>query len=166
MIFLYVKWLQPEAYNPMLLVQQFLRQNEIYIDINIAFLLIINKPQPNLHSRYTCLGLGDVPQTDCSVANPGKRHGGPGGPGGPAPRPFIFRPNWGPKGWKNFLIPLLPAYLRVWMTAPPPPPPPPPRSPGGGDPPPPPPPYLKVLDLLLWFPCNKQSSIAITSNTP
>ena len=47
--------------------------------INIAFLLIVNKPQPNLHPGHTCLGLGGIPQTDCSVANPGKWHGGPGG---------------------------------------------------------------------------------------
>ena len=116
--FLYILWLQPEAYDPMLLLQQFLKQNEIYIYIyiNIAFLLIFNKHQPNLHPGHTCLGLGGVPQTDCSVADPGKRHGGPGGPG---LCPFIFRPNWGPKGWKNFLIPLLPPYLRVWMTTPP-----------------------------------------------
>ena len=43
---------------------------------------------------------------------------GPGGPG----TPFIFRPNWDPKGRKKFFgrpAPLL--YLRVWMTAPPPP---------------------------------------------
>ena len=92
------------------------RMKYIYIYINIAFLLIFNKHQPNLHPGHTCLGLGGVPQTDCSVADPGKRHGGPGGPG---LCPFIFRPNWGPKGWKNFLIPLLPPYLRVWMTPPP-----------------------------------------------
>ena len=37
---------------------------------------------------------------------------------GPERPPFIFRPNWGPKGWKKFLTaphPLLP-YLRVWLT--------------------------------------------------
>ena len=56
-------------------------------------------------------------QTDCSVANPGKRHGGP------APRPFIFRP----KGLKKFFDtapPPLPQglddrppppYLKVWI---------------------------------------------------
>ena len=114
----------------------------IYIYINIVFLLIFNKHQPTLHPGHTCLGLGGVPQTDCSVADPGKRHGGPGGPG---LCPFIFRPNWGPKGWKNFLIPLLPPYLRVWMN---------------------PPPLSEGVDLPLWFHCNKQSSIAIASNTP
>ena len=37
--------------------------------------------------------------------------------------PFIFRPKWGPKGWKNsFGRPPPPPYLRVWMRALPPPP--------------------------------------------
>ena len=36
--------------------------------------------------------------------------------------PLIFRPNWGPKGWKNsFGRPHPPPYLRVWMTTLPPP---------------------------------------------
>ena len=31
--------------------------------------------------------------------------------------PFIFRPNWGPKGWNNFFwTSPPPPYLRVWMT--------------------------------------------------
>ena len=44
---------------------------------------------------------------------------GQGEPGSP----LIFKPNWGPKGRKNFFetIPPPPPYLRVWMTAPPPP---------------------------------------------
>ena len=46
------------------------------------------------------------------------------GPGDPPPLPhLIFRPNWGPKSWKNFLRRLGPPFLRVWMTALPPPPP-------------------------------------------
>ena len=36
----------------------------------------------------------------------------------PLPRP-IFRPNWGPKGRKNFFLRPVPPYLRVWVTSPP-----------------------------------------------
>ena len=36
----------------------------------------------------------------------------------PPPPPFIFRPNWGPKGEKKFLGETVP-FLRVWMTPPP-----------------------------------------------
>ena len=46
-----------------------------------------------------------------SVADQGE------GPGGPGSR-LIFRPKWGPKGWKFFFE--TPPYLRVWMTGPPP----------------------------------------------
>ena len=49
--------------------------------------------------------------------------------------PLIFRPNWGPKGWKNFFSTGPPPYLRVWMTATP----------------PFPPPLLEGLDLPLIF---------------
>ena len=34
------------------------------------------------------------------------------------PSPLIFRPNWGPKGQKNFLETGPPPYLRFWMTTP------------------------------------------------
>ena len=62
-----------------------------------------------------------------SVVDPGE---GPGG-GRPGP-PYFFRPNWGPKGWKNlFLIPGSPLCQ-------------------GLDDPPPPPPYLKVW-ICHWF---------------
>ena len=37
---------------------------------------------------------------------------------GRGPSPLIFRPNWGPRGQKNFLRPGLPPYLKVRMTAP------------------------------------------------
>ena len=47
-----------------------------------------------------------------TVTDPGEE------PGGPGP-PFIFRPNWGPKGRKNICFGDPLPYLRVWMTAPP-----------------------------------------------
>ena len=46
----------------------------------------------------------------CSGGSRGRE--GPGKPG----LPLIFRPNWGPKGWKNFFETWAPPYLRVWMT--------------------------------------------------
>ena len=36
---------------------------------------------------------------------------------GRGPR-LIFRPNWGPKGWKNIFLRPGPPYIRVWMTGP------------------------------------------------
>ena len=33
--------------------------------------------------------------------------------------PLVFRPNWGPKGWKIFFRPGRPLILGFWMTAPP-----------------------------------------------
>ena len=41
------------------------------------------------------------------------------GPGGARPPPLIFRPNWGPKGGKNFMETGPPPYLRIWITGPP-----------------------------------------------
>ena len=43
------------------------------------------------------------------------------GPAGPPPH--IFRPKWGPKGWKNFFGAGPPPYLRAWVTGSLPPPP-------------------------------------------
>ena len=88
--------------------------------INIAFLLIVNKPQPNLHPGHTCLGLGGIPQTDCSVANPGKWHGGPGGPGGAWSPPIYFKTKLRHKGLKKFFDAAPPPLSQGWMTAPPP----------------------------------------------
>ena len=54
-------------------------------------------------------------QPPWSVADPWE-----GSRGACPPHPLIFRPNWGPKGWKNFFSrpphtpPLF--FLRVWMT--------------------------------------------------
>ena len=110
MIFSYIISLQLEAYIPILLLQQFLRQNEIYQYINIAFLLIVNKPQPNLHPGHTCLGLGGVPQIHCSEADPGQRHGVPGGL---APAHLFLDQTEAQRAGKNFLTPLLPRYRRV-----------------------------------------------------
>ena len=45
-----------------------------------------------------------------------------GGFRGGARAPFLFRPNWGPKGGKKFLEAACPPYFRVWMTGHPPPP--------------------------------------------
>ena len=52
----------------------------------------------------------------CVKISSGSREGArPPPPPPPPPPSIIFRPNWGPKGQKNFFeIPPAPPYLRVW----------------------------------------------------
>ena len=75
------------------------------------------------HSKYLQHPLNDPGTKSCNKALNDCRYcwqasgGSRRTPSPPPPIPLIFRPNWGPKGRKTFIVTApSPAYLRVWMT--------------------------------------------------